>query len=350
VSLAARLDRYAAGEFDAALTDLRTPADFEALPKQFEQQAAAWMDAGGAADRARRQLAAATFALEAARADEWRHWKQILMAPGSVVAVGSREPRLDVSIPLSSLVWGAAPKLIEWGCRLLRADATPRPIERTWQLAALAVAQRSEDPQFLVGDPARGRGVGAGEIVNEQDEIKHLDHVEARFPGEVRFQLAQGIARFRYWPDDARRAFGALADHPVVGGEATLRDAQLQLDARPDLAVARFARAEQQSRDPYVLHVAAYLQGVALERMKQPTALVEQAYRRALRMAPGAQSASLALAAILVRQDKVAEARQLSAGMLRTPQPPTDPWREFDHGDDRFWPVLIARLRQEIHR
>jgi len=350
VSLAARLDRYAAGEFDAALADLRTPADFEALPKQFEQQAAAWIDAGDAADRARRQLAAATFALEAARADEWRDWKRTLIATPFGVMVGSREPRPDVFLPLGTLAWGPAPRLIEWGCKLLRADATPRPIERIWQLAALGVALRSEDPQFLVGDPRRGLGAGSGEIMNDQDEIKHLDHVEARFPQEARYKLAQGIARFRDWPDDARRAFAALADHPEAGAEATMRDGQMLIASKPDEALAKFARAEQQSRDPYVQHLAAYLRGVTLERTKQPAALAEAAYRRALRSSPGAQSASIALAALLVRQDKVGEARQLSLDMLRTDPPPPDPWREFIHADDRFWPGLIARLRREIHK
>ena len=348
-SLATRLDRYAAGDFDGALAELRAPSDFEGLPKQFEQDAPAWIEAGGDADRARRQLAAATFALEAARADEWREWKRTLIAPTMAVATGSREPRADFFQPLGTLVWGTAPKLVEWGCRLLRADATPRPIERIWQLAALGVAQRSEDPQFLVGDPRRGQGAFAGEIMNEQDEIKHLDHVEARFPGEVRYQLAQGIARFRDWPDDARRAFGALVDHPEVGAEATMREGQMLMASDPAEALARFSRAEQQSRDPFVQHLAAYLGGIALERTMQPD-LAEAAYRRAVRIAPGAQSASIALAALLVRQDKVGEARQLSVDMLRTDPPPPDPWREFIHADDRFWPGLIARLRREIHR
>lgn len=327
---------------------MRTPADFEALPKQFEEQAPAWIAAGGEADRARRELAAATFALEAARADEWREWKRTLISQPMGVVTGSREPRGDVFLPLGSIVWGPAPRLIEWGCKLLRADPTPRPIERIWQLAALGVAQRSEDQQFLVGDPRRGMGALAGEIMNEQDEIKHLDHVEVRFPGEVRFKLAQGIARFRDWPDDARRAFAALADHPAAGAEATMRDGQM-LESKPLEALPKFERAEQGSRDPYVQYLAAYLRGLTLERMTQPVT-AEAAYRRAVRIAPGAQSASIALAALLVKQDKVGEARQLSIDMLRTDPPPPDPWREFLHADDRFWPGLIAKLRREIHR
>jgi hypothetical protein len=34
--------------------------------------------------------------------------------------------------------------------------------------------------------------------------------------------------------------------------------------------------------------------------------------------------------------------------MLAANPRPVDPWRTYIHADDRFWPQLIARLRQEI--
>ena len=34
---------------------------------------------------------------------------------------------------------------------------------------------------------------------------------------------------------------------------------------------------------------------------------------------------------------------------ITDPLPP-DPWREYAHADDRFWPVLVGRLRAEIAR
>ena len=117
---------------------------------------------------------------------------------------------LECYEPLNVLSWKAPPLLIEWACERFRQDATPRPIERWWQLAAVAVAQRSEDTQFMVGDPRIGQGAAAGEIGNLQDEIKHLDHVVPRFPAEMRFLLAQGIARDREWTDDALSVYGAL--------------------------------------------------------------------------------------------------------------------------------------------
>ena len=148
--------------------------------------------------------------------------------------------------PLNVLSWKAPPLLIEWACERFRQDETPRPIERWWQLAAVAVAQRSEDAQFMVGDPRIGEGVAAGEIGNLQDEIKHLDHVVPRFPGEMRFLLAQGIARDREWTDDALSVYGALRNDPDVGGEAMMRLGAMQLrQRRPAEALKSFdARAQ----------------------------------------------------------------------------------------------------------
>jgi len=161
------LDRYGAGRFDAVVEELSgDDLDFGDLLKQLRQEGPGWIAAGGAARRARRELTAATVALEAARAGEWQEWKVI-----------QRQENFFELRPLNVLYWKAPPLLIEWGCELFRRDSTPRPIERWWQLAALAVAQRSEDPQFLVGDTRIGRGWGAGKIGNTNDEIKHLEHV-----------------------------------------------------------------------------------------------------------------------------------------------------------------------------
>ena len=179
------LDRYAAGHFEAVVTELSRLTDFSPILSELRRDGAAWIDAAGPTARPRRELAAATFALEAARAGEWIEWKLIQMQPPMCAGGGCVQP-------LNVLYWKAPPLLIEWGCELMRRHATPRPIERWWQLAALAVAQRSEDQQFLVGDPNIGRGVPAGEIGNLADEIKHLDHARKRFPAEARFLLAEG--------------------------------------------------------------------------------------------------------------------------------------------------------------
>src|SRR6476620_12615660 len=96
------LDRYSRGEFAAVATALDGIDDFKAVHKDLVDKAPAWLNAGGATDRPRRELAAATFALEAARAGEWTEWKLI-------------QSHTDVpSHPADSLFWKAPPLLIEW--------------------------------------------------------------------------------------------------------------------------------------------------------------------------------------------------------------------------------------------
>jgi len=252
--------------------------------------------------------------------------------------------------PLNVLYWKAPPLLIEWGCELMRQRAEPDATERWWQLAALAVAQRSEDAQFLVGDTKIGRGIAAGEIGNIQDEIKHLEHVRKRFPNEQRFLLAEGIARDIDWTDDATQVYQALANDPDVGGEAAMRfGAMLMRQRKFDDAIEQFRRAERLTRDPYVIFLGRYFTAQILERQGE-RGDAEDAYRGAVAAVPDAQSATVALAALIFRDGRRFEAQQLMERMLAADPAPVDPWRAFVHADDRFWPRLIGHLRAEISK
>jgi tetratricopeptide (TPR) repeat protein len=349
------LDRYAAGRFADVVEELRARSTFDDVLEGLRRDGERWIEAGGAAERERRTLIAATVALEAARAGAWTDWKFI-----------QQQPRVDDLTVLNVLYWRAPPLLIEWGCQLLRRQASPTPIERWWQLAALSVAQRSEDPQFLIGDTKIGLGRDAGEIGNTQDEIKHLDHVVKRFPGETRFLLAQGIARDRDFPEDAVQVYRALQDDPDVGGEALMRLGAMQMPRRsgprlvmrgdavgqrpsPDEALKNLSRAETLTRDPYVVFLARYFTGRVFEQQRKLDD-AEDAYRGAVAAVPNAQSATIALTALLFRDGRRAEAQRLVEAMLAADPRPMDPWRSYVHADDRFWPQLIGRLRQEILR
>src|SRR5215469_4867902 len=81
------LDQYAHGEFTAVSASLANLSDFKTLLDSFKASGPAWIAAGDPADRGRRRLVAATVALEAARADEWREWKSISKP---VAGLGSR--------------------------------------------------------------------------------------------------------------------------------------------------------------------------------------------------------------------------------------------------------------------
>jgi hypothetical protein len=348
-SALALLDDYAQGHFAAVVSSLDDLKDFDGLLKQLEQDGPGWIDAAGPDDHARRELTAATVALEAARVDEWREWK--LVQHGAW--------------PLDTLYWKPPPLLITWGAGLFLRSAAPKappPIERWWQLAAVAVAERAEDFEFLIGSPFENRS-------NPGDEIAYLTPLVARFPKEPRFVLAQAMAfEWRTWPGrrsrggpaqggagapgmkDAQQAFDALTKDDVVGGEAMVRLGELRLrTGAVDDALKLFDRAESATRDPYVIYLARFLKGQALERQKHPADAV-WAYRGALAAVPRAQSASMALAAQLFLTDERAEAAAVLNANLSDGRQPVDPWRALADGDDRFWPELIARLRSAIVR
>jgi tetratricopeptide (TPR) repeat protein len=171
-----------------------------------------------------------------------------------------------------------------------------------------------------------------------------------RFPKERRFMLGQGIARDRVWADDATQAYRAVESDVDVGGEALMRFGAMQMRLRrPAEALELFERALDVTRDPYVIFLAHYFSGQIYER--QPDLKrAEASYRRAAGAVPHAQSATLALATLLARDERRAEAQRLVADMVGAAARPTDPWRRFVHADDRFWPLLIGRLRAEIAR
>jgi tetratricopeptide (TPR) repeat protein len=235
--------------------------------------------------------------------------------------------------------------LIVWGSSLFRRDAKPGPIERWWQLAAISVAQRAEDFEFMRSD-------GVVCVYNLNDEIDYLYHLRLRFPDEPRFKLAEAmLADLRPGPPiKGNYSFEQLEDDQDVGGEATMRLGVQRFRARDDdRAISTLERVESRTRDPWVLYLARYFKGQALERKKRP-AEAEKAYRGALTAVPAAQSASMALAALLFRNGQRTEASRLMDVMFAASPRPADPWRGYADADDRFWPLLIGRLRAEIRR
>ena len=325
------LDRYGRGQFDGVTAEFTSVKDYEAFYQAFTKQAPDWIAAGAPADRPRRELAAATFALEAARANELRDWKYVQSWMG-----------------LENIYWRSAAKFVEWGCALLRQRPTSSPIERVWQLASIAVADRAVDYEFLVGSPWDGRA-------NPKDEILHLEHAAKRFPGERRFALNQGIAaEWRLFPlrrtgqAEAQKIFETLKDDPEVGAEDTVRLGVMAFRANNvTAALPLFQSADARTREPYVVYLARYFAGQSHERLRQQAA-AEHAYRGALAATPRAQSASFALSALLGGQGRRTEAAAVIDAALTASPLAFDPWRAYGEADARFWPVLIAQLHAEI--
>ena len=143
LSVVELLEAYKAGKFAAVVAELEGDIDFKEVLKQLQDQGPAWIEAGGPDERDRRELVAATFALEAARAGEWREWKFIWKQPPLCPPPppdGSPPSKAGCSALLSVLEWKAPPLLIEWACRRMRTDEKPRA-DRT--LVAAGRARRS---------------------------------------------------------------------------------------------------------------------------------------------------------------------------------------------------------------
>ena len=119
-----------------------------------------------------------------------------------------------------------------------------------------------------------------------------------------------------------------------------------QMGRRED-ALKHFDRAESLTRDRYVIYLVKYFRGkIAESQRRNDEALA--AYRGAVAAWPRAQSATLSLASLLFQSGRRAEAQELAASMLEANPQPVDPWREYVHADNRFWPLLVGKLRTEI--
>lgn len=352
----AQLDAYLHGDFDTVIEQVAARGNFGDLLDSLKRDGPAWIQAGGPAERARRALAAGTFALEATRAAEDEDWKwvqNITLGPEPVAQEGKFLP--STYRPERAVWWKTPPQLLEWGCATIRDIGAATPIERVWHLAAISVAQRRSDYEFLLGSPWELRE-------NPKDEIEHLNHASFRFPDEPRIALAQSIAmEWRTWSLQARHARTATLNMPVameaferqmndpaIGAEATLRLGALRLRSRNTTgAIELFDRVERQTRDRYLIYLARYFSGQARERQNRP-ADAERAYRGALATVPKAISATMALASVLTRAGRTSEASALVESAMTALPRPVDPWRTYATADDRFWPMLISRLHEAI--
>jgi hypothetical protein len=226
-------------------------------------------------------------------------------------------------------------------------QAPATPIEGTWQLAALAVANRAQDFEFLIGSPWEGRA-------NAKDEYVHLEHAAKRFPQERRFLLAQGIAiEWRLFPNsrtpgapEMLRIFANLRNDARVGPEALMRSGVHRFRTGDrGLAELELREAEDRATDPFVTYLSRFYLGQMARRPSD----AEAAYRAALTAVPRAQSASFALALLLAKRGVRSEGAALIDESLQQPHA-IDPWRSYADADDRFWPMHIAALREAIAR
>ena len=114
-------------------------------------------------------------------------------------------------------------------------------------------------------------------------------------------------------------------------------------------AIELFNRVETKTRDPWVIYLARYFKGRrsnASRNRPRPSARIAARWPPC----PARTSASMELAALLFRTIAARRPRTIVESMFAAQPRPADPWRGYADADDRFWPLLIARLRAEIRR
>ena len=357
LELPAVLDAYSQGRFDEALAPVQraTRDGAREFRHQMVLQAGQWVDSVPA-DRARRALAAAGFALE---------FERIRAERGEWQADGEQDC--------------AGRCVIEWACTLLQSRGAADEAERVWMLASIALAHGVRDWSFLQTPLAAPSDRTA--------QTGHGHHALTRFSDDPRFHLARVVAlasrnvvtEERDAPRDGARAtpmpgvvigpaflnsmmqrnrtrlsdyvkqeLEALAADQIVGSEARVRLGYLhwvQGDERE--ALAALSAAADVAKDPDVRYVANFLAAQAAQALGDLPA-AEARYRAALAARPYSQSAALGLATLLYLRGEAKEAYEIVAASRANLPRDDDPWRMFLYGDFPKLPALVSELRRRV--
>jgi tetratricopeptide (TPR) repeat protein len=300
-SIEALLDRYRAGAFDSAVKPLSSADDPEAFRASFIKGADAWI-ARAPADSVNRRFVAAALAVEVAHAR---------LAHDNLSTI----------------------RLLDWATRHWRRGPPTAP-ERVWTLAAVALVERGGRQRIGFPPPPESSW-----------GLAFITDATKRFPDEPRFRLARTV-----WLPSRRIApdLEKLTRDPIVGPDALVELAYLQFWDRDYQAALRFARrAADQGKEIGTQYMAHFLIGFCHEAQGSLQEAVRE-YATALKVVPHAQSASIALALLLMRDNQAEAALGLIDRSMTERSHGDDPWRLFAYGGYVRWPLVIADLRKAI--
>jgi hypothetical protein len=339
------LDRYPAVTVDFRVL-LKSKRDLEQFGERFTRDADAWIQSHNGGNPRRRQIVAATLALDVAHAS------------------------LDVD-------WSQGKHLIEWGSEMLRKTPVPDEGERLWHLAALPLIQgavdyrlliRLKDDIWLPRFPNEPRLLLAlivmleGDTWPEPPRREPWDANEASLEAAAKMARAQRERRTTVTADNRAKNFEYqrrtkmrrvmmlledLSNSADARAEALLRLGVLHLRLRNrDVARDQFEDVVKLTSEPFLVYLAHFFMGVTDEQAGERSDAI-RAYRAALAAMPRAQAASFALASLLFLRDEREEAVRLVDAAVSLPAA-VDPWRAYQSGDFRLWPERIGALRKAL--
>lgn len=302
---------YAAGRAADVAERLTSVANLKTLESDLDLLLKGWLKEPGAPEDVRRRQIAA-FALEAAYS------------------------RLDQGSTATSLV--------EWACRQVRRSPTRGEFERRFMLAAF--------------------GLFAGAVAPNELET-HISHVKLLFPREPRLTYERAVADElraapfyeggRSSPRDVQASYQSAAKwfREAAKVESTRAEANLRLGhvelalGHPDAALAALEQAEAATTDPSLVFLARLFRGQAFEKLTRPEEAA-RAYELALAIKPGAQSASMALAALRFQSGQRDVADGMISALLVRPDQPDDPWWLYWPADFRYAGSLVLGMRESL--
>lgn len=366
------LDKYAAGDFDAAA---RYAADTRFDAVTFTTALDDWAGQGLVNSPARRRRALA-FAIEVA-------WNFVRDQPITA------RPRPG---PSSALV-----PIVAWACDAMPSSSNP--FERAWYLVSLSLLEHARQWSILLGGPITPPPVGKLKpVLMRESRDGHIAHLKRALPGDPRVRLAELIARegdvlsvlitsgesrrpalIRFdeipetraaeiranaprGPVHQRRAtalaalpkveagFDALMKDkdPLVASEAALHAGYLRLIQGDWTGAAdRLGRVRTAATEPYIQHLAHHFRGWAFFRSGQPNRAIDE-YREAVTLMPGARVVSTLLAEQLFLTDRRAEAFELLDRTFTPQTPAYEPLVWFKRGGARLLPLQLAEMRKAL--
>jgi len=237
-------------------------------------------------------------------------------------------------------------RLLERFSRLVRHPLEPDTFERYWYFAALTMLEGSVRPATTSAFVERALG---------------------RFPDEPRFVLSRAITsdlhlmvRAQQKPTDGdaknpapvdhqtvRRDYEAAIAHPEIAVEARIRFAYyLHRGGQHGAALVQLNEAGREPiTDPYLRYLRHLFMGHVLSNLDRREAAGD-AYRAALDVVPGAQSARVALMNVLLLGGDRATAEALAEQVQDERAEGIDPWWMYWQGQYRLQPLAIGRIRE----